>query len=61
MAQDIKALGELKKDESLSDEDRNSVLNQFNGLRTYMAPVNVGQIQEQVKESGWFSGFNIFN
>ena len=54
-------IGQLKKGTTLSDEDRNSVLNQFNGLRTYMAPVNVGRIQEQVKESGWFSGFNIFN
>lgn len=54
-------IGQLKKGSTLSDEDRNSVLNQFNNLRTYMAPVNVGQIQEQVKESEWFSGFNIFN
>ena len=51
----------LKKASELSDEERNSVLSQFNSLKGLMGPANIGKDGQligisDVAESEWFTG-----
>ena len=51
----------LKKASELSDEERISVLNQFNSLKALMGPANIGKDGQligisDVAESSWFTG-----
>ena len=56
-----KTISGLTKGSELSDEERNSVLGQFNSLKSLMGPVNIGKDGQligisDVAESSWFTG-----
>ena len=56
-----KTISGLTKGSELSDEERNSVLGQFNSLKSLMGPVNIGKDGQligisDVAESEWFTG-----
>ena len=60
--EDTKAtISGLKKASELSDEERISVLGQFNSLKSLMGPANIGKDGQligisDVVESDWFKG-----